>query len=101
MAGNIELLGGPDRFISRLDYYFESGLADISNEPSFLTVYAYHYAGRPALSSKRAHSFVPAYFNATIDGLPGNDDSGAMVRLAVKLISLTLTLSRLRSPFSP
>ena len=79
MAGNIKLLGGPDQFISRLDYFFSSGLADISNEPVFLTVFAYHYAGRPALSTKRAHSYVPAYFNATTTGLPGNDDSGAMV----------------------
>ncbi|KAI9711856.1 MAG: hypothetical protein M1820_002001 [Bogoriella megaspora] len=78
MAGNIELLGGPDQFIARLDYFFSSGLADISNEPVFLTVYSYHYAGRPALSTKRAHGYVPAYFNATTTGLPGNDDSGAM-----------------------
>ncbi|KAF2236250.1 glycoside hydrolase family 92 protein [Viridothelium virens] len=83
MAGNIQLLGGPDKFISRLDYYFSSGLADISNEPVFLSVYAYHYAGRPALSTKRAHSYVPAYFNATTTGLPGNDDSGAAAAFTI------------------
>lgn len=53
-------------------------MADISNEPVFLTVYLYHYAGRPALSAKRIHSHIPGSFNATEGGLPGNDDSGAM-----------------------
>lgn len=78
MAALIELIGGPDEFVSRLDYFHESGLADISNEPVFLTVYEYHYAGRPALSSKRAHNYIPRTFNASDNGLPGNDDSGAM-----------------------
>lgn len=55
-----------------------SGLTDIGNEPSFLTVFLYHYAGRPALSTQRAHSYVPSSFNASTTGLPGNDDSGAM-----------------------
>jgi len=78
MATLIKILGGPDAFVSRLDYFHESGLADISNEPVFLTVYEYHYAGRPALSAKRAHSYIPRTFNASENGLPGNDDSGAM-----------------------
>ncbi|KAJ5752558.1 hypothetical protein N7520_009475 [Penicillium odoratum] len=78
MAALISLLGGPSSFVSRLDYFHESGLADISNEPVFLTVYDYHYAGRPGLSAKRAHSYIPRTFNASDNGLPGNDDSGAM-----------------------
>lgn len=78
MARLINLVGGPDAFVSRLDYFHESGLADISNEPVFLTVYEYHYAGRPALSARRAHSYIPSSFNASHSGLPGNDDSGAM-----------------------
>lgn len=78
MAALIKLVGGADSFVSRLDYFHESGLADISNEPVFLTVYEYHYAGRPALSARRAHSYIPSTFNSTNSGLPGNDDSGAM-----------------------
>ncbi|GFF69694.1 hypothetical protein IFM47457_02450 [Aspergillus lentulus] len=74
----IRLLGGPDTFISRLDFFHTSGLADIGNEPVFLTVFQYHYAGRPALSAARAHTYVPSAFNASTSGLPGNDDSGAM-----------------------
>ncbi|KYK55096.1 glycoside hydrolase family 92 protein [Drechmeria coniospora] len=74
----ISLVGGDDAFISRLDFFQASGLADISNEPVFLTVFLYHYAGRPSLSAKRIHTYIPNSFNATPGGLPGNDDSGAM-----------------------
>jgi putative alpha-1,2-mannosidase len=64
--------------VARLDYFHTSGLADIGNEPVFLTVYEYHYAGRPGLSAARAHAYIPSSFNASETGLPGNDDSGAM-----------------------
>lgn len=50
----------------------------IGNEPSFLTVFQYHYAGRPALSAQRSHFYIPKFFAPTPEGLPGNDDSGAM-----------------------
>lgn len=76
-AGLITTVGGPTNFTARLDYLHESGLLDISNEPSELVVYQYHYAGRPALSAKRIHSYIPSLFNASVNGLPGNDDSGA------------------------
>lgn len=78
MSTAIKLLGGADEFVSRLDFFHVSGLADIGNEPVFLTVYDYHYAGRPGLSTKRAHYYIPHSFNSTETGLPGNDDSGAM-----------------------
>ncbi|PTB64583.1 glycoside hydrolase family 92 protein [Trichoderma citrinoviride] len=74
----ISLLGGDDAMISRLDFFHTSGLADISNEPVFFTVFLYHYTGRPGLSTKRIHQYVPADFNSSPGGLPGNDDSGAM-----------------------
>ncbi|KAF2117568.1 glycosyl hydrolase family 92-domain-containing protein [Lophiotrema nucula] len=74
----VELLGGTDTFLKRLDYFHTSGLADIGNEPVFLTVYMPHYVGRPGLSAERAHSYIPSRFNSSTNGLPGNDDSGAM-----------------------
>ncbi|KAI9042306.1 GH92 family glycosyl hydrolase [Aspergillus affinis] len=83
MASLIDLLGGPDTFVSRLDFFHTSGLADVGNEPVFLTVYQYHYAGRPGLSARRAHNYIPSRFNATHSGLPGNDDSGAMGAFAI------------------
>ncbi|GJC81351.1 putative secreted glycosidase ARB_07629 [Colletotrichum liriopes] len=74
----IDLMGGDEAFVSRLNYFHASPLADISNEPVFLTVYLYHYAGRPGLSAERIHKYIPSSFNSTHGGLPGNDDSGAM-----------------------
>jgi predicted alpha-1,2-mannosidase len=74
----VALMGGDAAFIRRLDYFHTVGLADISNEPVFLTVFLYHYAGRPALSAQRIHAYIPSAFNDSRSGLPGNDDSGAM-----------------------
>jgi putative alpha-1,2-mannosidase len=70
IARIIELMGGPDNFMKRLDYFHTSGLADISNEPVFLTVFLYHYAGRPGLSARRAHSYIPSSFNDSTSTFP-------------------------------
>ncbi|KAI1073541.1 glycoside hydrolase family 92 protein [Whalleya microplaca] len=78
MSTLIGLMGNEDQFIKRLDFFHTSGLADISNEPVFSTVYLYHYAGRPGLSTKRLHTYIPSSFNTSYGGLPGNDDSGSM-----------------------
>lgn len=74
----ISLYGGPTQFVERLDFLHDSNITYIGNEPAFLTVFQYHYAGRPALSAKRAHFYIPRFFDTTPEGLPGNDDSGAM-----------------------
>lgn len=78
MASLITTLGGTDTFIERLDWQHESGISYLGNEPGFLTVFLYHYAGRPGKSAQRAHQYIPSQFNDTISGIPGNDDSGAM-----------------------
>ncbi|KAK2027505.1 family 92 glycosyl hydrolase [Colletotrichum zoysiae] len=74
----IDTYGGPDAFVRRLNFLHEQNITYIGNEPAFLTVFQYHYAGRPGLSAKRAHSYIPSFFSAEPAGLPGNDDSGAM-----------------------
>lgn len=74
----IALCGGDSAFRKRLDTFFENGHYNVANEPSFLTPYLYHYIGRPDLSSRRVSAIVNRYFSDTPDGLPGNDDSGAM-----------------------
>lgn len=74
----ITLFGGPANFVSRLNFLHDQDITYIGNEPAFLTVYQYHYAGRPGLSAKRSHFYIPAFFEPTPSGLPGNDDSGAM-----------------------
>ncbi|CAI7579832.1 unnamed protein product [Penicillium bialowiezense] len=78
MAALIDLLGGPDNFVRRLDYLHDQKITYIGNEPAFLTVFQYHYAGRPGKSTSRVRTYIPDYFSPTPAGLPGNDDSGAM-----------------------
>lgn len=78
MATLVTLLGGPTQFVRRLDYLHDQGITYIGNEPAFLTVYQYHYAGRPGKSAQRVHFYIPSSFAPTPDGLPGNDDSGTM-----------------------
>ncbi|KAK8161877.1 glycosyl hydrolase family 92-domain-containing protein [Phyllosticta citrichinensis] len=74
----IKLLGGDQAFAERRDYFHNSPLVEIGNEPVFLSVFEYHYAGRPGLSANRSHFYIPSRFNTSQSGLPGNDDSGAM-----------------------
>jgi putative alpha-1,2-mannosidase len=74
----ITYLGGPSGFVNRLNFLHDQDITYIGNEPAFLTVFQYHYAGRPALSALRSHFYIPAFFAPTDAGLPGNDDSGAM-----------------------
>ncbi|KAB8073563.1 glycosyl hydrolase family 92-domain-containing protein [Aspergillus leporis] len=83
MGGLIAALGGRSKFVSRLSFFHDSGLLNMGNEQAFLPVFLFHYAGRPTLSTERAHSYIPRLFNTTIGGIPGNDDSGAMGSFAV------------------
>lgn len=78
MAALITTLGGPDTFVSRLDYLHESGILYVGDEQAFLTIFQYHYAGRPGKSTERVHYYIPSQFNTSTAGIPGNDDSGAM-----------------------
>lgn len=74
----IQLCGGDSAFRRRLDIFFDEGHYNVGNEPSFLTPYLYSYIGRSDLSSRRVAEIVHRCFSDKADGLPGNDDSGAM-----------------------
>lgn len=70
--------GGDVAFKNRLDTFFDTKLYDVSNEPSFLAPTMYHWIGKPYLSSDRIRTIIKDNFNTSHEGLPGNDDSGAM-----------------------
>ncbi|KAJ5220375.1 hypothetical protein N7468_009579, partial [Penicillium chermesinum] len=78
MGSLIKALGGKESFTRRLEYLHESGLLYVGDEQAFLTIFQFHYSGRPALSAKYSHFYIPSKFNTTVAGLAGNDDSGAM-----------------------
>ena len=74
----IKKSGGEKAFENRLNTFFNSDLYNVANEPSFLTPCLYHWIGKPYLSSDRIHTIIKNNFNTSREGLPGNDDSGAM-----------------------
>ena len=78
VEGLIDACGGPEAFRRRLDLFFERGRYNVGNEPSFLTPCLYHWIGRPDLSTQRIHQIIADNYSDQPDGLPGNDDGGAM-----------------------
>ncbi|KIP07755.1 glycoside hydrolase family 92 protein [Phlebiopsis gigantea 11061_1 CR5-6] len=74
----IELQGGDAKFISRLNFIFEDHYFDSTDEPSQQIPFMYHYANRPGLSTQASRQTIAQFFNTSVNGLPGNDDSGAM-----------------------
>ncbi|GAP92473.2 putative glycoside hydrolase family 92 protein [Rosellinia necatrix] len=74
MAALIGLMGGAAAFTERLDYFHASGINYMGNEPNFLPTFQFHYAGRPGRSAYWVHQYVPALFNSSVAGIPGNDD---------------------------
>ena len=71
----IEKCGGEDAFINRLLYGIEKGLVDYSNEPAFLACFLFAYTKKPWLTSDCVEKLRKQF---TLQGPPGNDDSGAM-----------------------
>ncbi|KAI0672078.1 glycoside hydrolase family 92 protein [Trametes maxima] len=74
----IELQGGKDKFVSRLNFIFNEDYFDSTDEPSQQIPFMYHYANRPGLSTQRSRQVISQFYNTSVNGLPGNDDSGAM-----------------------
>jgi len=94
-AGLIRLMGGNQRFVSKLDALFDAKVdaasfahvEDISgligqyahgNEPSHHIAYLYTYAGQPWRTQERLKQIVDTQYHPTPDGLAGNDDLGQM-----------------------
>ncbi|WP_033147532.1 GH92 family glycosyl hydrolase [Prevotella sp. P6B1] len=78
VPGLIEACGGEETFRKRLDLFFDRKRYNVGNEPSFLTPCLYHWIGRPDLTSDRIRQIITQNYSDKPDGLPGNDDSGAM-----------------------
>ena len=72
----VELSGGKGAFAKKLKYGFDHNLIDYGNEPAFLAVQAFHYAGRSDLASFYVRKLMSVRFDEK--GYSGNDDSGAM-----------------------
>jgi predicted alpha-1,2-mannosidase len=82
VAGLIAKLGGERDFVLWLDRLFErrpsEGGYDHGNEPDFLAAYLYLHAGRADRTADRVRAILENQYRPVRDGLPGNDDAGAM-----------------------
>lgn len=74
----IEMAGGNEAFIRRLDWTFLRRHFDVTNEPGFLLPVLYNYAGRPDKTADIVRMTLEKAFTDGRAGIPGNDDSGAM-----------------------
>lgn len=94
VPGLIQLMGGKDRFASKLDALFtfkeadqSKGVSDIQgrigeywhgNEPSHHVIYLYSYVGQPWKTAERLREVVTTQYGNKPDSLSGNDDCGQM-----------------------
>lgn len=78
VAGLILQMGGRERFIERLDQFFEGGYYWHGNEPGHHIAYLYAYAGEPWKTQYWIHNIINSEYFITPDGLSGNDDAGQM-----------------------
>ena len=76
--GLIEVMGGRDAFVARLDSMFTEGRYWHGNEPCHQVPYMFDYAGRPDLTQKWVRHIMQTEYNDTPGGLSGNDDAGQM-----------------------
>lgn len=91
--GLIELLGGEEEFISRLDSFFildsedEEVLVDLTgligqyahgNEPSHHIAYLYAMLGQPWKTAEKVRYIMEEFYKDDPDGVIGNEDAGQM-----------------------
>ncbi len=94
VAGLVDLLGGKDTFIARLDSFFvletEAGKEVISdltgligqyahgNEPSHHIVYLYASVGQQWKTAEKVRQIMSDFYKDNPDGIIGNEDCGQM-----------------------
>jgi predicted alpha-1,2-mannosidase len=92
--GYIDLFGGNDSFVAKLDALFNQSSdlppdapPDIAglvgqyahgNEPSHHVAYLYTYAGAPYKTQERVRSLLETMYRDDPDGMAGNEDCGQM-----------------------
>jgi predicted alpha-1,2-mannosidase len=103
IAGLINLLGGREKFVSRLDQLFieplgkwkpdylqqmpdatgQVGQFVMGNEPSLHIPYLYNYAGAPWKTQQRVRMLLDTWFTNSPFGIPGDEDGGGLSAFVV------------------
>jgi predicted alpha-1,2-mannosidase len=78
LPGLIDLVGGREAFIAKLDALFAGGYYDHGNEPSHHIAYLYDNAGAAWKTQQRVRDVMEKQYADTPGGLAGNDDAGQM-----------------------
>ena len=94
VTGYIQLLGGDEAFVKKLDTLFDQpstlpadappdiagmvGQYAHGNEPSHHIAYLYSYAGRQDKTAERIHMLTTTMYSNHPDGMAGNEDCGQM-----------------------
>ena len=108
VPGLVEVMGGVDPFVERLDAFFAGDHFEPSNQPSFHVPWLYAAAGRPEGTQRLIRDIVDNEYGVEPRGLPGNDDAGSTSAfLVLAMLGIypiapgdgvwTLTAPRLRS----
>jgi predicted alpha-1,2-mannosidase len=103
IPGLMELMGGEEKFIKRLDQLFTeplgrskyemwakfpdfsgiTGQFSMGNEPSFHIPYLYNFTSQPWKTQRRIRSLLSNWFPDNIFGIPGDEDGGGMSAFVV------------------
>ncbi len=84
IPGLVKQMGGKKKFVERLQYVFDAGLYDPSNEPDIAYPYLFSYYDDEAWrTQKLVKELLDKYFTNSPGGLPGNDDAGTMSAWAI------------------
>ncbi|GJM64142.1 GH92 family glycosyl hydrolase [Persicobacter diffluens] len=74
----IKKCGGEEILEKRLDTFFEKDYFLVSNEPGFFTPFLYTYMGKHHRTVDVVKGILDQEYTTARNGIPGNDDSGAM-----------------------
>lgn len=84
IEGLIKIMGGGKRFVERLNWVFENGHYDPTNEPDIAYPYLFsRVKGYEYLTQDWVKRLLDENYTTLPDGLPGNDDTGTMSAWAV------------------
>jgi predicted alpha-1,2-mannosidase len=79
VGGLIKRFGGKDSFVTKLEQCFTNGQFTINNEPDIAYPYLFTYIpGEEHRTQRHVRQIVQTQFGSGPDGLPGNDDCGAI-----------------------
>jgi hypothetical protein len=74
----VNLMGGNNAFVNRLDSALRNDVILFDNETVIHLPYLFNAAGRPDLTQAWCRDIILSRYKNQPDGLPGNDDLGAM-----------------------